>query len=183
MPTEEIPARRSNLNFDTVLPRKARAEITRPPKRKSGFPPWLGWLLLGMLAVEVIEHRIPPSPPQALPAPPVAALAPTPPARSPEFLPTPMPVRVRRAELVVPRAQPVVRRAELVAFPNWESGHPLDLNMPYGEVVHARYLGRADSEADLPLTGNTLGDLRLIGTTPWIWTFAPGAAVPQWVDP
>ena len=35
----------------------------------------------------------------------------------------------------------------------------------------------------LPSHGNRIGDLWVVGNTPWVWIWAPGAAHAGWVDP
>ena len=117
--------------------------------------------MAGALAMQLFNHQ------PRLTQTPVPA-----PVATPAPQPTPL---VLRAQRVVPKAQ-------LVALPNWPIGQAIDVTMPYGDVVHARYLGRVNNGA-LPLYGNQLGDMRVAGTTEWIWTVAPGVNAPQWVDP
>lgn len=55
--------------------------------------------------------------------------------------------------------------------------------MPYGLEVLATYRGRLEQEWMLPTSGNHIGDMWLVGSTPWIWLTTPGTTTPQWVDP
>jgi hypothetical protein len=58
------------------------------------------------------------------------------------------------------------------------------IRMPYQNLqVRARYHGELPTIGDLPTRGNRLGDMYLVGQTPWLWIVAPGAARPTWVDP
>jgi hypothetical protein len=55
-------------------------------------------------------------------------------------------------------------------------------NMPYGEVVHATFLGRLPSQANLPLQGAFIGETVAIGDQEFVWA-APFGGVAQWIDP
>jgi hypothetical protein len=55
--------------------------------------------------------------------------------------------------------------------------------MPYGIEVLATYRGRQPSEYLLPSSGNHIGDMYMVGTTPWVWIWIPGAAHADWIDP
>jgi hypothetical protein len=114
------------------------------------------------------------------------------------------PVSVRRAEPVAPAppgvwltgsAEPVpvtVRRAQLVRLPESQDGFTdrspahIDethtIQMPYGEIVNATLRGFLEQENQLPRVGR-VGDMYIVGETPWIWLVAPGAAAATWVDP
>jgi hypothetical protein len=35
----------------------------------------------------------------------------------------------------------------------------------------------------LPSSGNQLGEMRVVGDTPWVFLVAPGAATESWIDP
>lgn len=78
-------------------------------------------------------------------------------------------------------------RAQLVQLP--ESLPPLVpgqrylATMPYGLEVLARYKGSLSDEQFLPRTGNHLGDMFVVGSTPWVWITTPGTTTPQWIDP
>jgi hypothetical protein len=37
--------------------------------------------------------------------------------------------------------------------------------------------------AQLPRSGNAIGDTWVIGRTPWLWLTVPGTTSPTWVDP
>jgi hypothetical protein len=55
--------------------------------------------------------------------------------------------------------------------------------MPYGLEVLATYKGQMASVDLLPSHRNRIGDMRLVGTTPWVWITAPGASNAAWIDP
>jgi len=55
--------------------------------------------------------------------------------------------------------------------------------MPYNLEVLATYKGRLTCEEMLPSSGNQLGDMWVVGDTPWVWIWAPGAARVDWIDP
>jgi len=55
--------------------------------------------------------------------------------------------------------------------------------MPYNIEVTGRYKGVLSSEAKLPKNGNALGDMRMVGSTLWLWLVAPGASQADWIDP
>ena len=42
---------------------------------------------------------------------------------------------------------------------------------------------RLDAEWMLPSSGNRLGDTWVVGNTPWVWIWAPGATRADWIDP
>jgi hypothetical protein len=96
---------------------------------------------------------------------------------------------VSRRSVPAPRAAlvklpPTVIRAELIALPQWPIGKVIRVMMPYGLRVSATYRGRLPSEADLPVSGNELGDMFVVGdTTSWLWLVAPNTSTPQWIDP
>jgi hypothetical protein len=123
--------------------------------------------------------------PQPTPTP-----APTPgPARSwKEYLANNPPAP--RAELVksAPRAELIklpTPRAQLVRdLPPLIAGRQYRATMPYLALeVLATYKGRLGSENMLPRSGNTLGDTWVVGETPWVWIWAPGAHQAGWIDP
>jgi hypothetical protein len=85
-----------------------------------------------------------------------------------------------------PRAEFVrmsVPRAQLVRLPEWRVGETRTLTMPYGTRVRATFRGSVDDELMLPESGNAIGDTYTVRDTTWVWLAAPGAAIPQWVDP
>jgi hypothetical protein len=57
--------------------------------------------------------------------------------------------------------------------------------MPYNIEVLATFKGYLPSENALPLSGNQIGDMFVVGPahTPWTWIIAPGADHPDWIDP
>jgi hypothetical protein len=55
--------------------------------------------------------------------------------------------------------------------------------MPYNIEASATFKGRLKSENFLPTTNNEIGDMWIVGQTPWIWLQAPGAAKVDWIDP
>ena len=108
---------------------------------------------------------------------------------------TPAAVVTTSSSVTVRRADPVpviVKRAELVRFPELRTGltdiSPVHIDqthgitMPYGERVNATLRGFLADESQLPKIGRP-GDMYLVGSVPWIWTTAPGATAPTWVDP
>jgi hypothetical protein len=68
-------------------------------------------------------------------------------------------------------------------LPEGRIGKPWLVLMPYGLDVLATYKGRLASEEMLPSSGNQIGDLWVIGETPWVWLIAPGATHADWLDP
>jgi len=73
-------------------------------------------------------------------------------------------------------------KAQLVRLP-WKVGSLHRVVMPYNIEVTARYKGVLSSEAKLPKNGNALGDMWMVGSTPWLWLVAPGASQADWIDP
>jgi hypothetical protein len=55
--------------------------------------------------------------------------------------------------------------------------------MPYGTEVAGVFRGNLPSEAALPASGNHIGDMYLVGHTPWVWLVTSGTSAPQWIDP
>jgi hypothetical protein len=49
--------------------------------------------------------------------------------------------------------------------------------------VLATYKGRLAAEWMLPQSGNQIGDTWVVGRTPWVWIWTPGAARADWIDP
>jgi hypothetical protein len=128
--------------------------------------------------------------------PQAVAPTPTPQPRLPSPAPGPSADQMRQVGAAVPRAVLVRRvpRATLVKLP--PQGESLDLapleigrhyllTMPYGLECRATYRGRLPSVDWLPVSGNHLGDMWMVGptSTPWIWLWAPGAAHADWLDP
>jgi hypothetical protein len=99
-------------------------------------------------------------------------------ARAPEELFRPATTAPRAVLVKLPPP-----RAELVRLPEWRIGEERPVMMPYNLEVRATYKGRLGSEKLLPLEGNQLGDMWVVGDTPWIWLWAPGAATASWIDP
>jgi hypothetical protein len=76
-------------------------------------------------------------------------------------------------------------RAELVAIP-LRIGNQYTLHMPYQNLeVLATFKGFLPSESRLPMDGNQLGDMFVVGPNriPWTWILAPGASELAWIDP
>jgi hypothetical protein len=59
------------------------------------------------------------------------------------------------------------------------------LHMPYNLEVLATFKGYLPAEQFLPLDGNQIGDMFVVGPakTPWTWILAPGASRFDWIDP
>jgi hypothetical protein len=56
--------------------------------------------------------------------------------------------------------------------------------MPYQNLeALATFKGYLPAENLLPTTNNQIGDMFLVGSTPWIFLLAPGAAKADWIDP
>ncbi len=116
--------------------------------------------------------------------------APTPVVQPPVVqTPAPRMPEVRRDELVPVTVQRAtlrrlpVPRAILWKLPEWRIGERRGMLMPYGLEVVGQLKGRVDDEGLLPVDGNNIGDVWLVGTTPWIWLTTPGLSQPSWVDP
>jgi len=84
-----------------------------------------------------------------------------------------------RAELV--RLPPP--RAQLIRVPEWRIGEERPVMMPYGLEVAARLKGKLLSTDMLPMSGNAIGDMWVIGDSAWVWVAAPGAGSANWIDP
>jgi len=74
-------------------------------------------------------------------------------------------------------------RAQLVHLPEWRIGERRPVMMPYNIVALATYKGRLAADWMLPSSGNQIGDMWVIGQTPWVWIWAPGATHADWIDP
>jgi hypothetical protein len=74
-------------------------------------------------------------------------------------------------------------RAQLISLPEWKPGETRPVMMPYNLEVLATYRGQLQSQDMLPSSGNQLGDTWVVGDTPWVWIWAPGAARADWIDP
>jgi hypothetical protein len=104
--------------------------------------------------------------------------------------PTLRPTGGPRPELAVapnaPRAT-LVRlpppRAQLIRLPEWRIGEERPVMMPYGVEVAARLKGKLPSTGMLPMFGNAVGDMWVIGDSAWVWVAAPGAGSANWIDP
>jgi hypothetical protein len=79
----------------------------------------------------------------------------------------------------------VIPRAALVNPPSpgeLQLGNHYLVRMPYDLQVLTTYKGELASVDDLPSHPNHIGDFYMVGQTPWVWLFAPGAtseAAPQ----
>jgi hypothetical protein len=56
------------------------------------------------------------------------------------------------------------------------------ITMPYNVEVLATLRGFLDTENQLPRVGH-IGDMYVVGTTPWIYIQVPGTTAPTWIDP
>src|SRR5262249_12393689 len=74
-------------------------------------------------------------------------------------------------------------RAQLIRLPEWRIGEQRPVMMPYHLEALATYRGRLESQDMLPSSGNQLGDTWVVGNTPWVWIWAPGATRADWIDP
>jgi hypothetical protein len=210
---EPSARRFSPSQFDCPLPPDARDELlqprrprilTRPPGPPQRPPqvdsvrrwwhPAFGWLLgliffgaLGVIMSRLVDkptasHPVPAPPPVVQPAP--AALSPPSTPIVAPIQPTPR-TRLVRLPTPPPRAQ-LVRlppaRVELVELVASHLDETHVITMPYGTVVRATLRGFLGSETQLPRVGR-IGDMYVVGTVPWIWTTAPGATTPMWIDP
>jgi hypothetical protein len=177
-----------------VILEPPRVEQSAGPAR-FGVLKWVGaFLLSAVILAGVIGHY---AETRKMPAMPAAQ--PTPTAEpTPTVQPTPTPalgwhgdIGYGRAGVIdqpkpAPKAElvklpPLVKRAELVSLPVWDIGETHPITMPYNEVVNATYIGWLGQESQLPRQGN-LGDMYVVGRTPWVWTPPPGGVL-QWVDP
>jgi hypothetical protein len=86
-------------------------------------------------------------------------------------------------KLPPPRAQLVQLPSQLVQLPPLKIGRLYLATMPYNVEVLATYKGWLASEEMLPSSGNQLGDTWIVGDTPWVWIWAPGATRADWIDP
>jgi hypothetical protein len=198
--------------YDSILPSEVREELLRRGRRPvvktprafptRAFPrqwqsiltffgmvgtPLLAIAALGgvMIAIQTIGRNAAPPTQANVPTPPAAATPSHSSQPKPNYAPS---VTVRRADPV-----PItVKRAELVRFPELRTGltelspEHIDemhgITMPYGERVNATLRGFLEQENQLPRVGR-VGDMYVVAGVPWIWTTAPGAVSPQWVDP
>jgi hypothetical protein len=89
--------------------------------------------------------------------------------------------RVPRAELLKLPAP----KAELVLAHGVQSAQAYLFVMPYDGsfTVRGVFKGYLADVAQLPQSGNTIGDTWVIGRTPWVWVTVPGTSAPIWVDP
>jgi hypothetical protein len=200
----------TRTRFDTVLPEEVRAEFFRPTRERipvtppptKTLNPWIPTLVMGVFMILCLvilynyrlqNHPVPAAAPVAAPViqQPKKAISVNPtPTPAPMVQPTPLPLpaviapapRARLIRLPIPAP-----RAELVRTP-WvqlsqahvDETHPL--TMPYGTKIYATLRGFLASTDQLPQVGRP-GDMYVVGTTPWIWTTAPGMTMPAWVDP
>jgi hypothetical protein len=190
-----------DVRAELVRPRRPRI-LKRPPERSRweprhsilafAFLMLAGAVLTNLLhpARESIDSQIAPSPEQS--ATPAATPVPTP--QPAPLAPAPTPHTSWQSYLAAeqtraPRAQLVKLsppRAQLVrpdSLPSPVPGRQYLATMPYNVEVLATYRGRLDAEWMLPQSGNAIGDMWLVDTTPWVWIWAPGANRADWIDP
>src|SRR4029077_11621101 len=97
--------------------------------------------------------------------------------------------RAPRAVLLTPAPRatlvklPPLPAREAGYLPPLVPGRQYRATMPYNLEVLTTYRGGLASLAMLPQDGNRLGDMWVVGRTPWVWIWAPGAAHADWIDP
>ena len=197
---EENPARRIQ-SFDTLLPDDVWAEFKRPKRPRTPGrlePPggnilWLaGAIVFGAIilafAIGLVgwhEARQLMADLSAVPSMPVKQPAATAePTATPTQTPGPGPGLAAapyapRAELL--RLPPP--RAQLIRLPQWRIGEERPVMMPYGLEVTARLKGKLPTTDMLPMSGNAIGDVWVIGNLEWVWVAAPGTGSANWIDP
>jgi hypothetical protein len=132
--------------------------------------PWLlGMIIFGALGV--IMSRLSDKPAASQPVPAPVTVQPTPAA-------TPIPAPVQQ----LPPVGSPAPRAQLVKLPEWKIDDSHLIWMPYGMQVLAALRGYLGTEAQLPREGH-VGDMWVVGSTPWVWITVPGTGRPTWVDP
>lgn len=189
---ERFRGRRCLVKPEPVLPEVPRAlpklsTLLEPPEGKKA--PWvlLAWsvivlLLGGILLLRTTSRDVP----QKV----IEVAAPPTPVATPQPEPTPFPhtelidevrkfnpsITVTSAPEPTPRSEPELLRMVTPA-PEVRRADVL-VQMPYGETLWARVLGRLPDQEHLPLAGNRVGDAYLIGPHEFVWTEAG-----QWIDP
>jgi hypothetical protein len=143
--------------FECELPKEVKRNFTAPKPRK---PLDAKSALVVLLALTAGTLALVKAPVQKAPPPPPA----------PVVLPAvaPAPPLVRRAELVAPKAQPVI-------------GAHYWLSLPDGRTVQTTFRGYLPGTAALPLHGAALGDMYAAGNVFWI--LAPIGDRLGWIDP
>ena len=201
---EENPARRIQ-SFDTVLPDEVRVKFTNPkrPPNPVGQAPrdgntlWLAGaivfaaIILGLAIGSARRQEAQQIAAQASTAPGASLEQPASAATPTQIAAAPLTQRLAptgpRPELAVaPRAE-LVRlpppRAQLIRLPEWRIGEERPVMTPYGLQVSARFKGKLPSTGMLPMFGNAVGDMWVIGDSAWVWVAAPGAGSANWIDP
>ena len=208
IPISPAPAKRFNAGYDCELPPDVRDELVtprRPPippiedrprpvsilKPKSKAPLYFVLAICALALAGTVTTLLRQWAAERAISQPVPAPHPTP---APTATPAPLPsgsadrwkeylaaqqTRASRAELI--KLPPP--RAQLVRLPEWRIGEQRPVMMPYNLEVLATYRGRLGSEELLPSSGNLLGDMWVVGDTPWVWIWAPSAARADWIDP
>jgi hypothetical protein len=82
-------------------------------------------------------------------------------------------------KLPPPRAPLAGDLPPLVVGQHYLATMPYDNNL---EVLMT-FKGWLPSQDDLPSHRNAIGDMWLVGSTPWVWIWAPGATHADWIDP
>ena len=183
-----------------MLGRPVKAPRQTPPRWKPMLPflgmlcwPILSIAALGaiMIAIQSVGRHAAPATQTSVSMPPVAApIASATPSATPQHTPFGLPaslepsVTVRRAEPVVRRAELVpvtVRRAELVSVPIGTSGPTI---MPDGQLVVVTYRGSVPSFDNLP-SDPQLGDMWHVTESNHdsVWCVPAGFASSAWLDP
>jgi hypothetical protein len=139
-----------------------RRQYQEPQKKGFSLSAVLLALIIGYLATQAYQHR------------------------NERTVPNPESV-VRALATPAPAASPVVPRAELVGHPFAPRpiGDSLQLQMPDGQTVRTTVRLAVARYADLPVSGNQLGDMRYTrdGAQWYVWTRSIGATAPTWIDP
>ena len=191
---------RSGAGYDIELPEQARLELGRlrhprileRPKKTPLNPAERTKLYLSVfvalsLAAGLIASWVNYKSPEIRAA--ISLPTPTP---QPTVVPSPTPGPARSWQEYIANNPPAPRatlvklpppRAQLVRLPEWKVGEQRPVMMPYHLEALATYGGRLESQDMLPSSGNQLGDTWVVGNTPWVWIWAPGATRADWIDP
>jgi hypothetical protein len=188
--------------YESILPREARDELLQrkrpvvkppaPPRKAHGWVGFLGYgaliglpiaglILLASLSTKSLVS-VGLQTPSSASTPTTAPVATPAPQSTPASAPR---ARLIRLPSPPPRAQLVRLPESQDSFTDRSPAHIDEthtIQMPYGTVVNATLRGFLEQENQLPRVGQ-VGDMYVVGDTPWIWTTPPGAVSPQWTDP